>query len=204
MMCNDEFFYFFHGTMVKDSSLIDEIFRNGLLNYRGNNMKSTMWPMEIKEGELGKKLKEYSGIKGNAVFVIKIPKYYLTPTILNGQLQQIPLPIWKLISKNGEHGDISQFCPELVYGVYLVERDSFLQNPNYSPVHNPIGLQFDDQQIDYLLNNDAITMHDFAVSRNGKSFEELSVADCKSHCWDNALKQYSDHFKIDFKSDYKL
>ena len=28
-----------------------------------------------------------------------------------------------------------------------------MQNPNYSPVHNPTGLQFDNQQIEYLLNN---------------------------------------------------
>ena len=78
-MNNDEFSCFFNGTTIKDSSLINEIFDNGLINYRGNDMLSTMWPMKISNGELGQKMKEYAGTKGNAVFVIKISKYYLTP-----------------------------------------------------------------------------------------------------------------------------
>lgn len=46
-MNNDEFAYFFHGTTVTDLSLINEIFDNGLINYRGNDMLSTMWPIKI-------------------------------------------------------------------------------------------------------------------------------------------------------------
>ena len=196
-MSNEEFSYFFHGTTISDPSLVNEIFNNGLINYRGNDMLSTMWPMQISAGELGQKMKEYAGTKGNAVFVIKIPKYYLTPRTTNGQLQQIPLPIWKHLSSSGDHGDISQLSPELVYGVYFAENDSFMQNPNYSPVHNPTGLQFDNQQIEFLLNNCVMGMYNFAVGRKDKSFEELTQADDIAHNWDNALSQYSDHFGIE-------
>lgn len=195
-MNNDEYSYFFHGTTIKDSSLINEIFDNGLINYRGNDMLSTMWPMKISSGELGQKMKEYAGTKGNAVFVIKIPKYYLTPRTSNGKLQQIPLPIWKPLSSSGKHGEISQLSPELVYGVYLAENDSFILNPNFSPVHNPTGLQFDNQQVEYLLNNGVMNMYDFAVDRKDKSFEELSQKDNVAHNWDNVLAQYSEHFRI--------
>ena len=198
-MNDNEFSYFFHGTTITDSTIINEIFTNGLLNYRGNDMFSTMWPIKINEGELGSKMKEYVGTKGNTVFVIKIPKYYLTPKILNGKLQQIPLPIWKHLSNSGEHEEISQLSPELIYGVYLSDNDSFISNPNYSPVHNPTGLQFDNQQIDYLLNNDAMNMYNFAVNRKDKSFEELMQIDNVNHNWDNAITQYSEHFGIEQK-----
>ena len=97
----------------------------------------------------------------------------------------------------GDHGDISQLSPELVYGVYFAENDSFMQNPNYSPVHNPTGLQFDNQQIEFLLNNGVMGMYNFAVGRKDKSFEELTQADDIAHNWDNALSQYSDHFGIE-------
>ncbi len=202
-MNNDEFSYFFHGTTITNSSLINEIFDNGLLNYRGNDMLSTMWPVKINESELGSKMKEYAGTKGNAVFVIKIPKYYLTPRTLNGQLQQIPLPIWKPLSNSGEHGEISQLSPELIYGVYFTDNDSFIPNPNYSPVHNPTGLQFDNQQIEYLLNDGAMEMYNFAVDRKEKSLEELTQIDDIAHNWDNALAQYSQHFGIEQKNHHQ-
>lgn len=195
-MNNNEFSYFFHSTVVTNQSFIDEIFTNGLLNYRGNDMLSTMWPVKVNDGELGTKLKEYAGMKGNAVFVIKIPKYYLTPRIVNGQMQQIPLPIWKPLSLQGEHGDISQLSPELVYGVYLMENEAFFNNPNYSPVYNPTGLQFDNAQIDYLLNNGAISMYNFGINRKDKTFEELTQMDNIAHNWDNALAQYRQHFGL--------
>ena len=198
-MNDNEFSYFFHGTTITDTTIINEIFTNGLLNYRGNDMLSTMWPIKIIEGELGSKMKEYVGTKGNAVFVIKIPKYYLTPKILNGKLQQIPLPIWKHLSNSSENGKISQLIPELIYGVYLSDNDSFIPNPNYSPVHNPTGLQFDNQQIEYLLNNDAMSMYNFAVNRKDKSFEELMQIDNVNHNWDNAITQYSEHFGTEQK-----
>lgn len=203
MMNNEEFSYFFHGTTITDSSLINEIFDNCLINYRGNDMFSTMWPVKINEGELGKKMKQYAGTKGNAVFVVKIPKCYLTPRTVNGRLQQIPLPIWKHLSNSGEHGEISQLSPQLIYGVYLAKNDSFISNSNYSPVHNPTGLQFDNQQIEYLLNNDVINMYDFAINRKNKTFEELVRIDDIAHNWDNALAQYSEHFNIKQNNNHR-
>lgn len=46
-----------------------------------------------------------------------------------------------------------------------------MQNPNYSPVHNPTGLQFDNQQIEFLLNNGVMGMYNFAVGRKDKSLK---------------------------------
>ena len=196
-MNNEEFKFFLHGTTISDSSMINNIFNSGLLNYRANDMLSTMWPVNIGNnfGELGTVVKNYSGTKGNAVFVIKIPKYYLTPKVINGQLVQIPLPIWKSIID--EHSnEISQLAPELIYGVYLSEKDSFIPNPNYSEVHNPVGLKFDNQQISYLLNEGVIEWHNFAVERRSKSYEELEQYDIDNDIWGEAIQQYKNHFGI--------
>ncbi len=195
-MNNEEFAYFLHGTYVSDYSEIAEIFTNGLINYRGNDMLSTMWPVKIQEGELGKKVKEYSGTKGNAVFVIKIPKYYLIPRNRNGKLQQIPLPIWKHISNSGEKGKVSQLSNELIYGVYYEKNETFLPNSNYSPVHNPNGLQFDNQQLQFLLNDEVYDWYNYALSRNEKSFEELKQMDNVDKTWKNAINQYNQHFNV--------
>ena len=107
-MNNGEFSCFFYGITINDRSLVNELFNNGLINYRGNDMLFTMWPMKINDDELGQKMEEYAGTKGYDVFVIKIQKNYLTPRTTNSQLQQIPRPIWKHLSSSDEHGYISK------------------------------------------------------------------------------------------------
>ncbi len=199
-MNNDEFMYYFHGTDITDSNLVKEVFNNGLINYRGNDMMSTMWPMKIHEGELGQKMKEYAGTKGNTVFVIKIPKYYLYPATINGELQQAPMPIWKHLSSTGERGDVSQLSPELIYGVYFAENESFIQNPNYCPVHNPNGLQYDAAQIEHLTNYATEDWIGFANKRNNYSYEELLHSDEKTHFWDDYIRIYNEHFGIESKN----
>ena len=197
-MNNDEFVYFFHGTTMSDPSLIDEMFNNGLISYRGNNMSSTMTKTNINNGELASKMKEYKNIQGgNAIFVIKIPKYYLTPKTSNGQLQQIPLPIWKKVSTSGEKGDVCQLSPELIYGVYLSQNDSFVHNSNYTPVHNPDGLQFDISQIDHLNNYADEKWIKFANDRNNYMYNELQQRDQEQQIWSNATMQYKQHFGIE-------
>ena len=203
-MNDSEFYYYFHGTNITDASELESYFNDGLLNYRGPDMFSTLWPINVLTTNLSEQLKEYSGTKGNAVFVIKIPKYYITPKIVNGRLLQFPLPIWKSISQSGEHGEISQLPSELIYGVYISNNESFYTNPNYCPVHNPLGLQFDNRQIDYLLNSEAYQMYDFAVSRKGKSFEELSQLDELDKTWENVVTQYRNHFGLDTHAQNKM
>ena len=141
-------------------------------------------------------LKKYCGIKGNAVFIIKIPKYYLTPRISsNGQLMQIPLPIWRTVIDKYRN-EISHLSPELVYGVYISDNDSLLFNSNYSKVHDPNGLKFDNQQIDYLAINGLVSWNDFAASRRSKSYEELKRYDFDNNTWSETIQQYKNHFGI--------
>ena len=205
-MNNEEFVYFFHGTTMTDPALVDEMFNNGLISYRGNNMSSTMTKTNVEDGELATKLKEYKKIQGgNVVFVIKIPKYYLTPKVQNDQLMQIPLPIWKKISTSGEKGDVCQLSPELVYGVYISQNDSFIQNPNYLPVHNPDGLQFDVSQIEYMRNYVDEKWIQFANDRNNYMYNDLQIQDQNQQTWNDAVIQYKQHFGIQENiSNHKL
>ena len=41
-MNNEEFKFFHHGTTVSNPDMVKDIFNNGLLNYRTNDMLSTM------------------------------------------------------------------------------------------------------------------------------------------------------------------
>lgn len=47
-MNNDEFIYYLHGTNINDSSMIDDVFKNGLMNYGGNNIGYTMTRVDLK------------------------------------------------------------------------------------------------------------------------------------------------------------
>lgn len=82
-MNNDEFIYYLHGTNINDSSMIDDVFKNGLMNYGGNNIGYTMTRVDLKNTNLFKRVTEYKMEHGfNDIFVIKIPKYYLLLMII--------------------------------------------------------------------------------------------------------------------------
>ena len=191
---DNEFIYFLHGTTIIDESAISDIFDNGIINIYGDNMNSTMIKAELNGGNIVKKVKEYPNIPGNAVFVIRIPKYYLTPRIKDGKLKQIPLPIWKSIEQNDTYNKASQLAPELIYGVYLKDKESFKVNPNYSPVFNPSGMHYDSTQIDYLLSNSIVDWHIFATQRKEKPYNVLKREDESVHAWDSAIAIYGSHF----------
>lgn len=197
-MNNDEFVYYFHGTNIEDPNVIIDFFNNGLSSNRGNHMTSTMSPVsqsEIQNNGLGDCLKRYCGNGYNTIFVMKIPKYYLTPKIENGVARQIPLPVWKPTGEKDGYGrDISQFTQELIYGVYRQANDSFLENSNYLAVHNPNGLQYDVNQIEHLLTQECMHWYNYANFRNDKSYQSLLATDLKNGTWDNAVEQYGEHF----------
>lgn len=205
-MNNDEFIYFFHRTTINNSSRIKEIFDNGLICDGGNNMSYTLSKISVNN-DLGKKAKEYINMHGgNAVFLIRIPKYYLFPRVLNNQFEQIPLPIWEKIydfDKRGNKGNICKLSHELIYGVYLPANDAFIPNLRYSPVHNPNGMIYDISQINHMLAEGIQNWPEFARSREKYKFDELKLYDEKNNTWKNAIIQYKKHFDaLEVKNTY--
>lgn len=195
-MNNNEFLYFFHGTNMNEEQTIKDIFKFGLLNYRGNSMSSTMWPVE-DVSKLAVALKQYCGLNYNKVFIIKIPKRYLYPRMRDGKIFDTPLPIWKRTSTFDMYGrDILQLAPELIYGVYRAENESVTFNPDYFPVYDCSGMLYDECQIDYLANGGAKAWYDYVVSRKNIPSDKLKEIDNINHTFESAIQQYSKQFGV--------
>ena len=193
---DNEFVYFIHEEAYINPEIIDAIFSEGLINTSGHNIDSTMEPAPLNGGQIKDRVKDYSKQTGKTknMFVIRIPKYYLTPRMNDGRLKQFPLPIWKKVDKTEEHDEAVILPPELIYGVYNAQNNSFDVNPNYSPVYDPSGLQFDDSQIKYFKDNKIDEWATFAEDRKKESFYDLKKVDERSHAWDQALSVYRPHF----------
>ena len=194
-MNNNDFFYFFYETKLKDLSEIYNVFNNGLISNQGPNINKVFNEADISYNQLDKKIKEFSSETESNVFVIKIPKFFFNPIIINNQLQQMPLPIWKQITEDNNQ-EKYLITSKFVYGIYLMDRKSFVFNTEYSPVHDPTGLQYDDRQIKYLEDNNLISTSEFAKSRRAHSFEELVEIDNDNNNWNNILTRYKRHFNL--------
>lgn len=194
-----DFLYFLHGTNINEETAIKDIFKFGLINYRGTNISSTMWPVKdvLSYGKLAEALKQYCGTDWNKVFIIKIPKRYLYPRVSNGKIFDTPLPIWKQTSSSDGYGrDMCQLAPELIYGVYRAENESITFNPDYSPVYDCSGMLYDQCQIDYLLNGEAIAWYDYAVSRQNIPSDKLKEIDNINQTFEKAIQQYNQQFGV--------
>ncbi len=195
---NKEYMYFLYGTTIMNDEELAEVFAEGIVSQRVDdqldNISSIMEPIAIPAGDIAHRTKAASqDINGNAVFVIRIPKYYLEPRVINGKMIQVPLPIWKRIETSSEN-KVSILPPELIYGVYSKAEDKFKINPNWSPVFDPTGMQYDESQVKYFQDNGQVYWQMFADERRHRTFDELVKTDEKLHSWNYALEIYSGHF----------
>ena len=169
-MNKQKYAYFLHGTHEQSEESISNFFNDGLISYRGNDMSSTMTPitsMDFQNNDLGDIIKNYSAFCGfESVFLIKIPIEYIVRTIHRGGIIDSPIPLWKPTSEKDYYGrKVSIFCPHLIQGVYNVEK-GFITNPNYCPVYNPNGMQYDESQITALKNIGLFEWVKFCSDRN--------------------------------------
>ena len=191
---NNEYMYFLYGTTIMNDEELAEIFTEGIISQRGNDINSIMEHIDIPAGDISYQTRVAAKhIDGNAVFVIRIPKDYLTPIIINGKMIYVPLPIWKRIETSSKD-KVSILPPELIYGVYSKTEDKFKTNPNCSPVFDPTGMQYDKSQVKYFQDNGQVYWQMFAEGRRHRTFDELVKKDEKLHPWNYALEIYSGHF----------
>ena len=195
---NPEYKYFLYSLSMVDEEEIGRIFEEGIINPNNSkkyNINDIMQKIDIPAGDVANRTKAASAdIEANDIFVIRIPKYYLEPRIINGNLRQHPLPIWKRIERTEEHDAVSILPPELVYGVYDKQGNKFKLNPNCSPVFDPSGMQYDDSQIEYFEENSFPYWDLFAKERRTRPYDTLVDDDRRIHSWDKALEIYCGHF----------
>lgn len=192
---NNEYVYFLYGTTIFNEDEVGEIFENGIINPNGYRIKDIMKTIDIPAGDIANRTKAASAaIEGNNIFVIKIPKIYLEPRIINGRLIENPIPIWKKIENTNEHESAIILPPELVYGVYDKQKNKFKLSPNCSPIFDPSGMQYDDSQIEYFVENNFIYWELFAKGRRTRTYENLVEADARMHPWNRTIELNSGHF----------
>ena len=105
---------------------------------------------------------------------------------------ECPIPLFKQtnekIDANGN--TINLFTPHLIRGVYDRINNVFVSNPNYTPIYNPNGLQYADEQVQNLYSLNALNWVSYAEHRRKLSFEELDKIDSQSKTFDEHLKAY--------------
>ena len=175
-------YYLFGSSNVNDDVINESIFKNGLANYKGNDINSSAIYIDATEEELLNIIKDFNY---DTSFIIKINKMYLFPKVINGTLKQIPLPIWR--RKNG----ISYLSNELIYFAYKKSGDKVFYNPMYSELHDPTGLQFDKKQKEIFDDNKILRWQKFYKLRDSLDYEKLKKIDIDYNLWQSAIDQYS-------------
>lgn len=186
-----DFYYYLHKARITDSNVIEDIFNNGLTSWYGTNMHSTIYPIDDKTIEqcgLDNVMKNYlgNGDEYNSVFLFKIPKKYMADRVhRNGKIDP-PVPFLK----QNEDGTIS-IVSSVIQGVYCRDLNKSFTNPNFSPVFDPMGLKYSDEQIRNFWALNLTTWVEFAKSRANSSYNELCTFDKKNHNWDRVIQFYS-------------
>lgn len=202
-MNKQQYAYFLHGTHEQSEESISSFFNDGLISYRGNDMYSTMAPItntDFQNDNLEGIIKNYGVNHGyESVFLIKIPIEY-TATLVHvnhGNTMDFPIPLWKPTSEKDYYGrKISIFCPHLIQGVYNVEK-GFITNPNYCPVYNPNGMQYDERQITELKNNGRFEWAKFCSERSKDNItpDYLKEFDEEKNTFNALMESYKKKFE---------
>jgi len=188
-----KYLYFLHGTKDESLETLEDIFNNGLKSYRGNSLNSTMTPLskELQEVGLTDLIKNYTSQHDfKSTYVIKIPIQYMAQVVHRDGRVDTPLPFWKDSGNRDVHGrKTAVFTPHLIQGVYN-ENIGFVTNTNYSPIFNPNGLQYSDEQIAHFGAQGWAEWSDYAMTRNKASFDTLLKHDENRGTFDKAIEEY--------------
>lgn len=186
-----DFYYYLHKTKITDSSNIEDIFNNGLTSWYGTSIHSTIYPIDEKaivDNGLDSVMKNYLGDSEeyDSVFLFKIPKKYMTDRVHRDGKIDPPVPFLK----QNDDKTVS-IISSLIQGVYCRDINKSFTNPNFSPVFDPTGLKYSNEQINNLWGLNLSNWITFAKSRESASFSELTAIDINDYNWDRVIQFYS-------------
>ena len=190
----EDYIYLLHKTIYESTEFIEEIFNNGLKSWYGSSIDSTMWKVDketLRETNLEEIIKNYLGDSENynSVVVIKIPKEYMADRLHRTGQISTPIPLWK------DNGDGTMyFTPHLIQGIYCKNIGKGITNTNFTPVCNPTGLKYSDEQINNMWALGQIEWVNYANKRKELTYSQLSRFDKERKTWDNIVEDYSDKF----------
>jgi hypothetical protein len=195
---DDEYIYFVHAT---EGNNIDSIFKDGLKNFRGNHLGSTLRPISKRDNQdsLEKYSYDYAKNSGRRyVYIVKIPKRYYC--YINRYGEKYEMPVFKQTkSSDGLHGNMSYFINNLVYGVFdsLNPSKGIIKNALYNTKYNPNGLSYSVEQLDQM-KDDGLDLT-WYESRTGieRDFNELKEIDDKLATY----KIICEHYNIPYSNN---
>lgn len=183
------------GASIEKEEDLADILNNGLISYYGTSIQFTMRQLtedELKKYDLGTLMKNYYPSKYNTVFLIKIPKEYMPDNINSLQSNQ-PIPVFKQEGSRDNYGrKIIRFTPHLIQGFYSQEKNTFITNPNFSPIFDPSGLVYSNEQVNNFEALGASSYQEEAYHRTKMSYQQLKLYDQKTGIFQQAMKKYSE------------
>ena len=194
-MKNYDYLYYFHKSPVTDYKDIENIFNEGLKSWHGYSMGSMLWPVSedvMNSVTLEEAVKSYCG-DDNTCFIIKIPKKYIATYYHRDGTVDCPIPIFKQTDEKiyNDSKTVTILTPHLIRGVYDGQNNTFISNPNYTPIYNPNGLQYADEQIDYFYSANALKWVQYAQDRRKFSYDQLKKIDDQRKTYDAHMQAYA-------------
>lgn len=196
----NDYYYYLHKTNVNNAEKIESVFNKGLKSNYNYSMHSTLAPIdenELASNELQQIVINYLGDSDeyNAVFVIKVPKRYMSRVIHRDGNIDPTIPLWR--SLEGYDSEfLTVFTPKLVQGVYCRDINKSFTNPNFNPVFDPSGSQFADEQITNLESLNLYSLANSLKERRKIPFQNLYMKDKNSNMWDKVAYYYSQLYGV--------
>lgn len=190
-----EYAYYLHGTANESPEVIEDVFNNGLILEGDTALRlhSTLAPISeeaMKTRNLGDIMHEYSQLEDfNSVFLIKIPKEYLSCKPHRDGSVDIPMPLWKNIDAGK-----SVLTPHLIQGVYNRHIDRGISNPNFSPLYNPNGMAYSIEQFYSFSSYNRTDLMAEYKQRQFTSFSQQYANDNASGTFNQVIRYYQSKF----------
>lgn len=190
-----EYVYYLHGTANQSPEALEDIFNNGLVLERDTALRlhSTLAPIseeDIQTRGLENILQSYSQLEDfNSVFLIKIPKEYLSCKPHRDGSFDVPMPLWKNIGDGN-----SVLTPHLIQGVYNKNINQGITNPNYCPLYNPNGMAYSWEQFNVFASYDRTDLMNEYKQRQLTSFSQQYASDNARGTFDQVVRYYQSKF----------
>lgn len=191
----NDYYYYLHKTNVSSPEKIESIFNEGLKSNYDYSIHSTLMPIDeetLKNIGLEQIVINYLGSSEdyNCVFVVKIPKRYMSCVMHRDGNVDPTMPLWR--SLEGYDPMFSTlFTPKLIQGVYCRDINKSFTNPNFNPVFDPSGSQVSDEQLSALASFNLYHLVASLKERRKIPFHILYSDDRNSNRWKPIIDYYS-------------
>ena len=197
---SNDYYYYLHKTLISSPETIESLFNEGLKSRYHYSINSTLARVneeDLKNNGLENEIMGYlgQGNQYNAVVIVKIPKRYFRDVIHRDGKMDPAVPLFREYSEEGWDWN-SLFTPKLIQGVYCRDINKSFTNPNFSPVFDPSGCQYSDEQLDCFWSSNSSDWVNFANARRNSSFEQLYTRDKTSKTWDSLISHYSQLYDV--------